>query len=346
MLKPYFNMANILLIYTGGTIGMVRNKENQSLSAFNFDALLKQIPDLKLLDANIETTSFPDPVDSANMGPSHWLLLANILQDNRDDYDGFVILHGSDTMAYTASALSFIMRGFNKPIIMTGSQLPIGILRSDARENIITAIEIAASRYPNGEPVVKEVCVYFEYQLLRGNRVLKHSSQQFSAFISPNYPPLAEIGVDVHFNYDHLLPALQNNEPKQTQLNPNIIAYTLFPGQSHKILRKLVDADDIEGLLLITYGSGNAPKDGDLEHAIEQMIDQDRPVVNISQCYSGRVRQDLYEAGRWLQDLGVISGKDLTREAAITKMMYVLGDQNKSNTFRHWMQTDLCGELS
>lgn len=339
-------MADILLIYTGGTIGMVQNKENQSLSAFNFDALLKQIPDLRLLDARIETTSFPDPVDSANMGPSHWILLSKILQDNRDNYDGFVILHGSDTMAYTASALSFIMRGFNKPIIMTGSQLPIGILRSDARENIITSIEIAASRYPNGEPVVKEVCVYFEYQLLRGNRVLKHSSQQFSAFVSPNYPALADIGVDVHFNYDHLLTALNIEEPMQTQLNPDIIAYTLFPGQSHRLLRKLINAGDVEGLLLITYGSGNAPKDDDLEHAISEMIALDCPVVNISQCYSGRVRQDLYEAGRWLQDMGVISGKDLTREAAITKMMYILGDQGKSNTFRHWMETDLCGELS
>lgn len=339
-------MANILLIYTGGTIGMVRNKENQSLSAFNFDALLKQIPDLKLLDANIDTTSFPDPVDSANMGPSHWLLLANILNDNREAYDGFVILHGSDTMAYSASALSFIMRGFNKPIIMTGSQLPIGILRSDARENIITAIEVAASRYPNGEPVVKEVCVYFEYQLLRGNRVLKHSSQQFNAFTSPNFPPLAEIGVDVHFNYDHLLPAQQTDDNKHIQLNPNIIAYTLFPGQSHKFVRQLIDGGNIEGLLLITYGSGNAPKDIDLEGTITQMIDHNQPVVNISQCYSGRVRQDLYEAGRWMQDLGVISGKDLTREAAITKMMYLLGDQDKSNAFRHWMQSNLCGELT
>ncbi len=340
-------MANILLIYTGGTIGMVQNKDNQSLSAFNFDALLKQIPDLRLLDANIETTSFPDPVDSANMSPSHWILLANILQDNKDQYDGFVILHGSDTMAYTASALSFIMRGFNKPIIMTGSQLPIGILRSDARENIITAIEIAASQYPNGEPVIKEVCVYFEYQLLRGNRVLKHSSQQFNAFVSPNYPTLADIGVDVQFNYEHLLPASDITDSIQTQLNPNIIAYTLFPGQSHKLLHQLVEIGNVEGLLLITYGSGNAPRDTDLENSIDKMINQlQRPVVNISQCTSGRVRQDLYEAGRWLQDLGVISGKDLTREAAITKMMYLLGDEEKNSAFRHWMQTNMCGELS
>ncbi|MCC5917075.1 MAG: asparaginase [Cryomorphaceae bacterium] len=337
--------ANILLIYTGGTIGMVRNEASQSLSAFNFDALLKQIPDVKLLDANIETASFPEPIDSAFMGPSHWILLANIVNDNRDKYDGFVILHGSDTMAYTASALSFILRGIDKPIILTGAQLPIGILRSDARENIITSLEIAASRYPNGESVIKEVCVYFEYQLMRGNRVLKFSSQQFHAFISPNYPALADIGVDVKFNYENLLSARNNNIPFQTQLCPDIIAYTLFPGQSHKFLRKLVESDEVRGLLLITYGTGNAPKDYDFEASIRSMHEADRPVVNISQCYSGRVRQDLYEAGRWLQDLGVISGKDLTREAAITKMMYLLGDEETSKSFRHWMESSLAGEL-
>jgi L-asparaginase len=338
--------AKILLIYTGGTIGMVHNKENQSLKAFDFDALLRQIPDLQLLDAEIDTTGFPDPIDSVYMKPSHWILLANIINDKRDQYHGFVILHGSDTMAYTASALSYILRGLNKPVILTGAQLPIGILRSDARENIITAIEVASSRYTNGESVVKEVCVYFEYKLMRGNRVLKFSSQQFSAFISPNYPPLAEIGVDVNFNYDNLLPAETIDEPMQTQLNADIIAYSLFPGQSHRMLRKLIEGGEVEGLLLVTFGSGNAPKDADLESCIKFMNELNRPVVNISQCYSGRVRQDLYEAGRWLQDLGVISGKDLTREAAITKMMYILGDKKRANVFRHWMESPIAGELS
>jgi L-asparaginase len=342
--------AKILLIYTGGTIGMVRNPDNQSLSAFNFDALLKQIPDLALLEVNIETTSFPNPVDSANIGPSHWIMLAKILLDNRDAYDGFVILHGTDTMAYTSSALSFILRGFNKPIILTGAQLPIGILRSDARENIITSIEIAAGRFPNGEPIVKEIAVYFEFNLYRGNRIHKHSSEQFSAFISPNFPPLAEIGVDVQFHHDRLLSVdetlskslLQNIH---TNLNSNIIAYTLFPGQSHRMLRSLVDQGEVDGLLLVSYGTGNAPRDPELELAIESMIKASRPVVNISQCHAGRIRQDLYEAGRWLQQLGVISGKDLTREAAITKMMYLL-DHPEVEAFRHWMESPIAGELS
>jgi L-asparaginase len=342
--------ARILLIYTGGTIGMVRDPKNQSLMSFNFDALLKQIPDLNLLDVEIETTSFPTPVDSVNIGPSHWIMLANILFDHRNDIDGYVILHGTDTMAYTASALSYILRGLNKPVILTGAQLPIGILRSDARENIITSIEIAAARYPNGESIIKEVCVYFEFNLFRGNRVLKHSSEQFNAYISPNYPPLAEIGVDVHFHYDRMLNVTEENasrlmENLSTTLVPDIISYTMFPGQSHRIIRNLVENGGVEALLLVSFGTGNAPRDPELEKAIEIMISNDKPVVNISQCYSGRVRQDLYEAGRWLQEMGVISGKDLTREAAITKMMYLLGNPEIS-AFRHWMETPISGELT
>jgi L-asparaginase len=337
--------AKILLIYTGGTIGMKKDFATGALKAFNFSKLLQRIPELKLLDCEIENISFEHPIDSSNMNPENWVKLATIIEENYASFDGFVVLHGSDTMSYTASALSFMLENLAKPIIFTGSQLPIGDLRTDAKENLITAIQIASLR-ENGQAVVKEVCLYFEYKLYRGNRTTKINAEHFKAFTSPNYSFLIESGVHLKINSDLLLP-VQENGPLQVHkiLDTNVIILKLFPGISEQVIAAVLAIPNLKGIVLETYGTGNAPTNAWFLSVLQQAIQNGIHIINVTQCSGGSVRMGQYETSTALREIGVISGKDITTEAAITKLMYLLGKNNSAINFKEVFETSLRGEI-
>ena len=337
--------VRILLLYTGGTIGMVMDMENESLVPFDFDYLLEKIPEIRQLDCHIDTDSLDKPIDSSNIKPEHWLRLAKRIEQNYTDYDGFVILHGSDTMAYTASALSFLLKNLHKPVILTGSQLPIGVARSDARENLLTTIEIAMARRKDGLAMVPEVCVYFEYDLFRGNRVHKMSTEDFEAFNSMNYPKLAEAGVNIKFNDNYIL-----NPPKEAlQLGPAISTevgvLTVFPGITPEFVKAVFSAP-MKGLIIRSFGAGNIPMDPWLIEAIQEVMDKGIYVVDVSQCVGGGVALGKYEASKALKHMGVISAVDMTFEAALTKLMYLLPFEFDYSDFRSYYESDLRGELT
>ena len=337
--------AKILLIYTGGTIGMKKDFVTGSLKAFNFSKLLQRIPELKLLDCEIETISFENPIDSSNMNPEKWVKLATIIEKNYDSFDGFVVLHGSDTMSYSASALSFMMENLAKPIIFTGSQLPIGDLRTDAKENLITAIQIASLR-ENGEAVVKEVCLYFEYKLYRGNRTTKINAEHFKAFTSPNYPFLIESGVHLKINSDLFLSSSKGVTLQvHKDLDTNVIILKLFPGISEQLIDAVVAIPNLRGIVLETYGSGNAPTDEWFLLVLQRAIQNGIHIINVTQCAGGSVRMGQYETSSALLEIGVISGKDMTTEAAITKLMFLLGQDNIGIDCKKSFETALRGEI-
>ncbi|RXG14145.1 L-asparaginase [Leeuwenhoekiella aestuarii] len=335
----------ILLIYTGGTIGMIKDFETGALKAFDFKDLLEKIPELRLLECEIETTSFDNPIDSSNMNPDLWVDLCNIIESNYDRCDGFVILHGSDTMSYTASALSFMLENLSKPVIFTGSQLPIGDLRTDAKENLITAIQIAALRKRN-RPYITEVGLYFEYKLYRGNRSSKISAEHFEAFKSPNYPPLATSGVYLTIEDEKLLPYKRKKLIVHRDLKTDIMVVHLYPGISQKMLTSILNNHEFSGVILLTFGSGNSTTSPWFIELLKKNIQKGVPVVNITQCTWGSVQMGNYETSTGLKNLGVISGKDLTIEAAITKMMYLNSQNLSPKVFKTIFETSLRGEMS
>jgi L-asparaginase len=342
--SPGKERARILIIYTGGTLGMSYDHEGM-LTPFSLEYILDQLPTLKNLALAITAVSFETPIDSSNINPEHWQLISSVIFDQYNDHDGFVVLHGTDTMAYTASALSFMLDGLNKPVIFTGAQLPVSEPRSDARENLITALDIASARSKD-DPIVPEVCIYFDYELLRGNRSKKVESMQFDAFDSGNYPPLAKAGVKIDYNFSVIRSASQNSTLNlRATFETNIAILKLFPGIHKNVVASILNASGLKAVILETYGSGNAPTLTWLIDELEGAIARGIIIVNISQCPGGRVVQGRYETSKRLQQIGVISGADMTTEAAVTKLMLLIGEYGSSNA-KTMIGVSLAGELT
>lgn len=336
--------SSVLIIYTGGTIGMVENPKTGKLAPFEFANILKVLPELSQFNIELNAISVNEIIDSSNVQPKLWKELVSLIEENYENYDGFVILHGSDTMAYTASALSFMLEGLNKPVILTGSQLPIGKLRTDGKENIITSIEIAGARY-KGLPIVNEVCIYFENQLLRGNRTHKRSAEDFDAFESPNYPVLAEVGIEIKYNFSALRKWRLSKLRTYKRLNTHVGILHLFPGISKEFVLHILNCPKLQGLVLYTYGAGNASTDLWFVNALKKKIADGLVILNVSQCISGKVLMGKYETSEKLQEIGVLSGADLTLEAAICKLMFVLGLTRKTGEIDILLEMPLRGEM-
>lgn len=335
----------ILLVYTGGTIGMVKDYGSGALKAFDFKKLLKHIPELNQLDCSIDTVSFDEPIDSSDMTPAQWVKIATIIEGNYDAYDGFVVLHGSDTMSYTASALSFLLENLGKPVILTGSQLPIGDLRTDAKENLITSIQIAAL-HKKGVPVIREVGLYFEYKLYRGNRTTKINAENFQAFASLNYPFLIESGVHLNVYEEYLLPYKKNKKLiVHKKMDENVAVLKLFPGITQSLLESVLHSKGLKALILETYGSGNASTETWFLKSLKKIINQGLHVINVTQCSGGSVMMGQYETSSALKKMQVINGKDITTEAAISKAMYMLGSGVSQKHFKTVFETSLRGEM-
>ncbi|MBK6835737.1 MAG: type I asparaginase [Bacteroidetes bacterium] len=337
--------SKILLIYTGGTIGMMQSHSTGALKPFDFKHLKNEVPELQRLPVTLDSISFKHPIDSSNMHPSVWIELAEIIEKNYTKFDGFVILHGSDTMAYTASALSFMLENLAKPVVLTGSQLPIGIIRTDGKENLITAIEIAAAQ-KNKKPLVPGVAIYFEYELYRGNRTLKYNAAHFDAFKSPNYPVLAEAGVNIEYKTNYVRKASTKKLKVHKQLDNDILVLPLFPGISKKITSSILQTKGLKAIVLQTFGAGNAPTDKWFVDELSAAIKRGVIIYNVTQCLEGSVVQGKYETSAQLKQIGVISGEDITMEAAVTKLMFLLAQKLPAQKLKKMLSTSICGEMS
>ncbi len=338
--------TKILLIYTGGTIGMARDYESESLKPLDFDNLLSHIPELKLIDSKIEYISFDEPIDSSNMGPEHWIRLAQIIENNYSLYDGFVILHGTDTMAYSASALSFMLNGLSKPIIFTGSQLPVGDLRTDAKENLITSIHFA-SLSENGKPLVREVCLYFEYRLMRANRTTKINAENFDAFASPNFPDLGESGIRLDLR-KHLLWYDENDKDFSinTALDTNLGLMKIFPGMSKSSVEAQLNIPDLKVMIIEAFGSGNIFSYDWLSELFKKKSDEGLIFIINTQCAGGMVEIGRYETSDIFKDINAINGFDLTTEASVAKAIHLLGQNLSQDDFKITYETSLRGEMT
>ncbi len=337
--------TSIFVIYTGGTIGMDYDKTHKHLQPLDFKYIIDKVPELRRFDFELTVLSLNEPIDSSNVQPHHWLNIGRMIYDFYNDYDAFVILHGTDTMAYSASALSYLLENLDKPVIFTGAQLPIGVTRTDARENFISALEIASTKNEEGKALVPEVCIFFDHLLLRGNRARKVQSFNFTAFKSQNCPPLAVAGIHIDYNKQLILP--QPIEPFwfYNRMDSNVLIIKLYPGLSNAYLDHILHTPNLRGVVLETYGSGNAPSSDEFIRILRNAIDKGIVIYNVSQC-NGGVIQGLYETSRKLAEIGVISGGDITPEAAITKLMFLLGNESDSQVIRHKLEKSIRGEIT
>lgn len=338
--------SSILLIYTGGTIGMMKDPETGALRPFNFSNISNQMPELKQFKFEIDTIEFSPLIDSSDANGEFWIKLVNIIKENYGKYDGFVILHGTDTMAYTASALSFMLEDLYKPVILTGSQLPIGTLRTDGKENLITSLEIAAAKQ-NGKAIVPEVCICFESKLYRGNRTTKHNAEHFDAFKSYNYPNLAEAGININYN----LKSIHYPEHKKLlkvydKLDNNVAILQIFPNISPKVVNSIINIENLKALIIETYGSGNAMTDKWFLESMKLAIDKGIIVLNVTQCKAGSVNMGTYETSADLLKFGVINGYDITIEAAVAKLMFLLGQNISTDEIKMYLNTSIAGEIT
>ena len=341
------NRLTILIIYTGGTIGMIENPQTGALENFDLEHFQRNVPELNRFNYEIDAQTFNPPIDSSDMEPKYWIKLARLISEQYDRYDGFVVLHGTDTMAYTASALSFMLENLGKPVIITGSQLPIGQLRTDGKENLLTSIEIAAARDADGTPIVPEVCIFFENQLMRGNRTTKINAEGFNAFRSYNCPPLAHAGI--HIKYDrHLIRRPDPTRPFRPHflIDNHVIILTLFPGIRKEYVEAVCRLEGVRGIILKTFGAGNAPQKPWLIQILRELVDRGVIIVNITQCSQGAVEMQRYGTGLQLLQAGVINGHDSTVEGMVTKIMFLLGHNYKGEELTRLMSESIAGEIT
>ena len=343
----YTNTNRVLLIYTGGTIGMGRNPKTDALEPLDFNHLIENLPEFKSITTQIDVYQFTPAIDSSDMNPRLWAQIVRIIADQYEQYDGFVVLHGTDTMAFTASALSYMLENLTKPVILTGSQLPISQLRTDGKENLVTSIEIASAYHQDGTPIVPEVCIYFSGKLLRGNRSTKINADGFNAFDSFNYPPLADAGVNIVYHEEYILkPDYTKPMKPHFVMDPNVVVFTLFPGIQENIVRHILDAPELRSIVMRTYGSGNAPQKPWLMHLLKQATEHGINIVNISQCAAGTVEMARYDNGYQLKNAGVISGYDATVESTVTKLMHLQGHYTDWRIIRNLMNHPMRGEFT
>ena len=336
----------VLVIYTGGTIGMKEDPADGTLKPFDFSQIKEEVPELNKFKVHIDSYTFSPLIDSSDVEPALWVNLAELIHERYDDYDGFVVLHGTDTMAYSASALSFMLEGLSKPVVFTGSQLPIGVPRTDGKENLIGAVEIASAKKADGSARVPEVSIFFDSRLLRGNRSTKYSAEAFNAFASPNLPPLAQAGISIKYNSDIIRKPSASPLKVQTHLDCRVSILKIHPGITPAVARNSLCAPEIRACILETYGSGNAISKDWFMDIVREADRLGKILLNVTQCKSGTVNMDLYATGATLKKAGVISGQDLTTEAALGKLFFLMGRSDNNEWVKTMLEKDLCGEIT